>query len=33
MWLLTALVLTVLIYIKETSSAIPIVWISYVIGI
>jgi hypothetical protein len=33
MWLLTALILTLLIYIKETSSAIPIVWISYIIGI
>jgi hypothetical protein len=33
MWFLTALVLTLLIYIKETSSAIPIVWISYIIGI
>jgi hypothetical protein len=33
MWFLTALVLTVLIYTESTSSAVPLVWISYFVGI
>lgn len=33
MWLLTALVLTVLIYTGYSSMSVPLVWVSYFIGI
>lgn len=33
MWFLTALVLTVLIYTEYSSFSVPLVWISYFVGI
>jgi hypothetical protein len=33
MWFLTALVLTLLIYTEYTDAAIPLVWVSFIVGI